>query len=53
MAAMQIDPIRRTVSLDPRDPAFFNDPYPAYREIRAAVPVILMGGIWLLVLCPP
>ena len=39
MAAMQIDPARRAVSLDPRDPAFFNNPYPAYREIRAAVPV--------------
>ena len=39
MAAMQIDPARRAVSLDPRDPAFYNNPYPAYREIRAAAPV--------------
>ena len=39
MAAMQIDPVRRAVSLDPRDPAFYNNPYPAYREIRAAAPV--------------
>jgi cytochrome P450 len=35
----QIDAARRRVSLDPRDPAFFCDPYPAYREIQAATPV--------------
>jgi len=35
----QIDAVRRRVSLDPRDPAFFGDPYPAYREIQAATPV--------------
>jgi cytochrome P450 len=33
-----VDIAGRRVSLDPRDPAFFNDPYPAYREIRAAAP---------------
>jgi unspecific monooxygenase len=50
MAAMQIDPVRRTVSLDPRDPAFFNDPYPAYREIQAATPAFLWEeyGYWCL-----
>jgi len=50
MAAMQIDPVRRTVSLDPRDPAFFNDPYPAYREIRAATPAFFWEeyGYWCL-----
>jgi cytochrome P450 len=36
---MKIDRIRRSVSLDPRDPDFVNDPYPAYHELRAAVPV--------------
>jgi cytochrome P450 len=36
---MKIDRIRRSVSLDPRDPDFVNDPYPAYGELRAAVPV--------------
>jgi cytochrome P450 len=50
MAAMQIDPVRRTVSLNPRDPAFFNDPYPAYGEIRAAAPVFFWQeyGYWCL-----
>ncbi|MGE0007072.1 MAG: cytochrome P450 [Parvibaculaceae bacterium] len=36
---MKIDRTSRSVSLDPRDPDFFNDPYPAYRELRATVPV--------------
>jgi len=35
---MKIDSNRRSVSLDPRDPGFFNDPYPAYHAIRAALP---------------
>ena len=39
MAAMQINAASRSVSLDPCDPAFFNDPYPAYAAIRAAAPV--------------
>lgn len=45
---MQIDPVRRAVSLDPRDPAFYNNPYPAYREIRAAAPVFYWEeyGYW-------
>jgi cytochrome P450 len=48
MAAMQIDPARRSVSLDPRNPAFFNDPYPYYREIHAASPVFYWEeyGYW-------
>ena len=36
---MHIDKARRTVSLDPVDPAFFGNPYPAYHAIRAEVPV--------------
>lgn len=36
---MQIDRARRTVSLDPVDPEFFGNPYPAYHAIRAEVPV--------------
>ena len=36
---MKIDRTNRTVTLDPRDPDFVNDPYPAYHELRAAVPV--------------
>lgn len=39
MAAMRIDADKKTVSLDPVDPAFFNNPYPAYHEIRGLVPV--------------
>jgi len=34
----------RRVRLDPRDPAFFNDPYPAYAAIRAEAP--LDYGFW-------
>lgn len=36
---MKIDRTNRNVSLDPGDPDFFNDPYPAYRELRKTVPV--------------
>ncbi len=39
MAAMRIDGDSKSVSLDPVDPAFFNNPYPAYHEIRSKVPV--------------
>ena len=39
MAAMHIDTARRSVDLDPVDPGFFNNPYPAYHAIRAQVPV--------------
>ncbi len=39
---------RRRVRLDPRDPAFFNDPYPAYSMIRAEAPVFFWEdyGFW-------
>ena len=36
---MRIDVPSRSVRLDPCDPAFFNDPYPYYHEIRSQVPV--------------
>jgi cytochrome P450 len=39
MAAMQINTSSCSVSLDPVEPDFYNDPYPAYRAIRAEVPV--------------
>ncbi|MBV9287408.1 MAG: cytochrome P450 [Hyphomicrobiales bacterium] len=34
--------------LDPRDPEFFNDPYPAYQAIRATAPVFFWEdyGFW-------
>jgi cytochrome P450 len=45
---LNIDAERRSVSLDPRDPGFFNDPYPAYRAIRAATPAFFWEqyGFW-------
>src|SRR5580692_7737484 len=45
---LHIDVERRSVSLDPRDPAFFNDPYPAYHAIRAAAPAFFWEqyGFW-------
>jgi cytochrome P450 len=36
---MKIDRTSRSVNLDPRDPDFVNDPYTAYRELCAVVPV--------------
>ena len=36
---MKIDGTRRSVSLDPRDPDFFNNPYPAYHRLRDEVPI--------------
>src|SRR5262245_678770 len=51
MAAMHIDTQRRSVSLDPRDPAFYNDPYPAYHALRAKAPVFFWeeSGYWCFV----
>lgn len=45
---MRIDETRRSVDLDPRDPGFFQDPYPAYHEIRARSPVFFWEqyGFW-------
>jgi cytochrome P450 len=48
MAAMRIDEARRSVSVDPVDPEFFQNPYPAYHAIRARTPVFKWEqyGIW-------
>jgi cytochrome P450 len=48
MAAMRIDKVHRSVVLDPVDPGFYNNPYPAYHRIRADVPVFKWEhyGIW-------
>jgi cytochrome P450 len=45
---LTIDATRRRVRLDPRDPAFFADPYPAYAAIRAAAPAFFWEdyGLW-------
>ena len=46
--APSIDVARRRVRLDPRDPGFFNDPYPAYAAIRKASPAFFWEdyGFW-------
>jgi len=43
-----IDADARRVRLNPRDPVFFNDPYPAYRAIREAASVFFWEdyGYW-------
>jgi cytochrome P450 len=45
---LTIDAAHRRVRLDPRDPAFFNDPYPSYAAIRAEAPVFFWEdyGFW-------
>jgi cytochrome P450 len=45
---LSIDSARRRVSLDPRDPAFFNNPYPTYHSIRSATPIFFWEqyGFW-------
>ena len=45
---LSIDVPRRRVRLDPRDPDFFNDPYPAYAAIREAAPAFFWEdyGFW-------
>src|SRR5271156_6577672 len=44
----RIDAESRRVWLDPRDPAFYGDPYPSYRAISAATPVFFWEqyGFW-------
>jgi len=46
--ALLIDAARRRVRLNPRDPAFFDDPYPAYAAIREAAPAFFWEdyGFW-------
>jgi cytochrome P450 len=46
--APSIDVARRRVRLSPRDPDFFNDPYPAYAAIREASPALFWEdyGFW-------
>ncbi len=46
--SLHIDAARRCVRLDPRNPEFFQNPYPAYREIGAAAPAFFWEnyGFW-------
>ena len=46
--ALVIDAAGRRVRLDPRDPEFFNNPYPAYAAIREASPAFYWEdyGFW-------
>ena len=41
MAAMRIDAARRSVSLDPCDPDFFQNPFPYYDTLRDQVPAFM------------
>ncbi|MFY7947737.1 MAG: GTPase, partial [Gemmatimonas sp.] len=45
---MQLDVAARRLSLDPRRPAFFQDPYAAYARILAESPVVFWEelGVW-------
>jgi len=45
---LTLDAAGRRVRLDPRDPAFFDDPYRAYAAIRAAAPTFFWEdyGFW-------
>src|SRR5271166_3171391 len=49
--SLAIDASRRRVRLDPRDPEFYRDPYPAYHAIRAAAPAFYWEdyGFWCFV----
>jgi cytochrome P450 len=48
---MQIDSTTRHVKLDPRDPSFFQDPYPHYEEVRAQAPIFYWEeyGTWFFI----
>ncbi len=49
MASMKLDPAARRLSLDPRDPAFYEDPYAAYARLHARAPVVFWEeyGHWV------
>ncbi|MGJ3261843.1 MAG: cytochrome P450 [Salinarimonas sp.] len=46
---MKLDPAARRLSLDPRDPAFYEDPYRAYAHLHAQAPVVFWEeyGHWV------
>jgi cytochrome P450 len=48
MTRFSIDAARRRAWIDPRDPSFYNDPYPAYHALREATPVFFWEqyGLW-------
>jgi unspecific monooxygenase len=45
---MRLDAATRRLDLDPRDPAFVQDPYPAYAAVRAVAPTVFWEqyGFW-------
>ncbi|MDQ0471609.1 cytochrome P450 [Labrys wisconsinensis] len=47
-ASLHIDAVGRRVSLNPSDPAFFQDPYPTYAALHAAGPAFFWEeyGFW-------
>ena len=50
-ASLHIDAPARRVRLDPRDPTFFQNPYPAYEAVRAVAPAFFWQeyGHWCFV----
>lgn len=48
---LHINPTARRVRLDTRDPAFYNNPYPVYDELRQQVPIFYWEdyGLWTFV----
>ena len=48
---LDLDPVTRHVSLDAKDPVFFQNPYPAFEAIRAETPVFFWEqyGLWCFV----
>lgn len=45
---LRLDPAARKLALDPRDPAFYRDPYAAYARVHAVSPVLFWEdyGFW-------
>nr|WP_244669521.1 cytochrome P450 [Kaistia sp. 32K] len=45
---VRIDPVTRRVSIDAKDPVFFQDPYPVFEAIRAVTPAFFWEeqGVW-------
>ncbi|WP_372424872.1 cytochrome P450 [Salinarimonas chemoclinalis] len=51
---MKLDAAARRLSLDPRDPAFYEDPYAAYARLHAQAPVVFWEeyGHWVFLAQP-
>lgn len=49
LSAAALPAIPQRVHIDPRDPAFFSNPYPAYDELRRGGPLVFWDELGLLV----